>query len=138
MFAEFERRTHELVDKGEPLTVDLLRTEYRKLLEVYFGPNFVIDQQLELECLRIPHFYRAFYVFKYATGLSAAIALSDRVLGGGSKELSAYLSFLKGGNSKFPLDLLKDTGVDMSKPAPVNAAMKRLAQLVDDLDETMK
>jgi oligoendopeptidase F len=137
MFAEFERVTHALVEKGEPLTVDCLRGEYRKLLDAYFGPDFVIDPQLELECLRIPHFYRAFYVYKYATGLSAAIALSQRVLNGGAKELNAYLSFLKGGCSKFPIDLLKDAGVDMSKPAPVDAAMKHFTEMVDELESLL-
>jgi oligoendopeptidase F len=134
MFAEWEKISHELVEKGEPLTVETIRKQYRSLLDAYFGPDFAIDPQLELECLRIPHFYRAFYVYKYATGLSAAIALSQRVLNGGAKELSAYLSFLQSGCSKWPLDLLKDAGVDMSKPAPVEAAMKRLTELVDELD----
>lgn len=83
MFAEFEKIIHALVEAGEPLTVDALRKEYRKLLKLYFGPKFAIDPELELECLRIPHFYRAFYVYKYATGLSAAIALSERVANGG-------------------------------------------------------
>lgn len=137
MFAEFERRTHDLVEKGEPLTVDCLRTEYRKLLDVYFGPGFTIDPQLELECLRIPHFYRAFYVYKYATGLSAAIALSQKVLNGGPRDLDAYLSFLKGGGSQFPLDLLKGAGVDMSKPAPVQAAMARFGEMVEELDSIL-
>ena len=122
---------------GEPLTVDTLRQEYRKLLELYFGPDFAIDPELELECLRIPHFYRAFYVYKYATGLSAAIALSQRVLKGGDKELNDYLGFLKGGCSKFPLDLLRGAGVDMERPGPVNAAMKYFGQLVDELDDLL-
>ncbi|HEY7120358.1 MAG TPA: oligoendopeptidase F, partial [Tepidisphaeraceae bacterium] len=112
MFAEFERVIHELVEGGEPLTVETLRGQYRKLLELYFGPEFTIDKELELESLRIPHFYRAFYVYKYATGLSAAIALSQRVLNGTDGELDAYLNFLKGGCSKWPLDLLRDAGVD--------------------------
>ena len=137
MFAEFEKITHEFVEKGEPLTVDLLRSEYRKLLEAYFGPEFVIDKELELECMRIPHFYRAFYVYKYATGLSAAIALSQRVLNGGKKELDAYLGFLKGGCSKDPLDLLRGAGVDMEKPAAVNSAMKLFSTLVDELDDLL-
>jgi len=135
MFAEFERVTHALVESGEPLTVDTLRREYRKLLDLYFGPAFAIDAELELECLRIPHFYRAFYVYKYATGLSAAIALSERVMTGGTKELNDYVSFLKGGCSKYPLDLLRDAGVDMETPGPVDAAMKRFSQLVEELDE---
>ena len=135
MFAEFERVSHALVEKGEPLTVDALRKSYRKLLETYFGKDFIIDSELELECLRIPHFYRAFYVYKYATGLSAAIALSQRVLKGGSRELKDYLGFLQGGCSKYPLDLLRGAGVDMETPQPVNAAMKRLGSLVDELEE---
>ena len=137
MFAEFEKVTHALVERGEPLTVEALRREYRKLLDLYFGDKFTIDKELELECLRIPHFYRAFYVYKYATGLSAAVALSRKVLGGGRQELNAYLSFLKGGCSKWPLDLLRDAGVDMEQPGPVNAAMERFGQLVDELDELL-
>jgi oligoendopeptidase F len=89
---------------------------------------------LQLECFRIPHFYRAFYVYKYATGLSAAIALSQRVMHGGKKELEEYLSFLKGGCSKDPLDLLRDAGVDMTRPEPVQTALKRFGTLVHELD----
>ena len=137
MFAEFEKVTHALVEAGEPLTVEALRREYRKLLDAYFGPKFSIDNELELECLRIPHFYRAFYVYKYATGLSAAIALSRRVLDGGARELQQYLSFLKGGCSKWPLDLLRDAGVNMAEPEPVNAAMARFGRLVDELDDLL-
>jgi oligoendopeptidase F len=132
MFAEFEKISHALVESGEPLTVETLRREYRKLLDLYFGPDFAIDP--ELECLRIPHFYRAFYVYKYATGLSAAIALSERVTRGGKKELNDYIGFLKGGCSKYPLDLLRDAGVDMETPEPVDAAMKRFGELVEELD----
>lgn len=137
MFAEFEKITHALVEKGEPLTVDTLRGEYRKLLEKYFGPGFVIDKELELECLRIPHFYRAFYVYKYATGLSAAIALSQRVVNGGQKELADYLGFLKGGCSKWPLDLLRGAGVDMAKPAPVETALQQYGALIDELEDLL-
>jgi oligoendopeptidase F len=134
MFAEFEKIAHEIVEAGEPLTVDALRGGYRKLLDAYFGPEFVIDRELELECLRIPHFYGAFYVYKYATGLSAAIALSERVLNGGKAELDAYLNFLKGGSSKWPLDLLRDAGVDMETPGPVNSALAYFDKLVTELD----
>ena len=83
MFAEFEKLIHAMAESGEPLTVDRLQQIYRGLLERYFGPDFTLDDELNLECLRIPHFYRAFYVYKYATGMSAAIALAERVLGGG-------------------------------------------------------
>jgi oligoendopeptidase F len=137
MFAEFEKLTHALVEGGEPLTVEKFKEVYRELLTKYFGPDFVIDDELALECFRIPHFYRAFYVYKYATGLSAAIALSQRVVNGGKKELDAYLSFLKGGCSKFPLDLLRDAGVDMEKPEPVDTALKHFGHLVDELDELL-
>lgn len=137
MFAEFEKVIHALAEAGEPLTLECLKGEYGKLLEAYFGPDFVIDEQLRLECLRIPHFYRAFYVYKYATGLSAAIALSERVLHGGKRELDDYLSFLKGGCSKYPLDLLRDAGVDMTKPGPVNTALDRFESLVDELESLL-
>jgi oligoendopeptidase F len=137
MFAEFEKITHALVEAGEPLTVDCLKNEYVKLLADYFGPDFVLDEELKLECLRIPHFYNAFYVYKYATGLSAAIALSERVLGGGREELNDYLSFLKGGCSKWPLDLLKDAGVDMSCPEPVETALSYFERLVSELDDLL-
>lgn len=134
MFAEFEKVIHATAERGEPLTVDRLRTEYRALLELYFGPKFVIDKDLELEGMRIPHFYRGFYVYKYATGLSAAIALSQGVLYGGKAERERYLNFLKGGCSKYPLDLLRDAGVDLEQPHAVDAAMARFAELVDELD----
>ncbi len=134
MFAEFEKVTHELVEKNEPLTLDAIKAEYRKLLDAYFGPRFALDEELALECLRIPHFYRAFYVYKYATGLSAAIALAERVTKGGKAELDAYLRFLSGGCSKDPLDLLRDAGVDMETPEPVDAALRKFGKLVDELD----
>jgi oligoendopeptidase F len=137
MFAEFERVIHAVVEAGEPLTVEKLRAEYRTLLDLYFGPEFVIDAELELECMRIPHFYRAFYVYKYATGLSAAVALSERVVNGGAAELNDYLGFLKGGSSKDPLDLLRGAGVDMEKPDAVNAAMAYFDRLVGELEELL-
>ena len=138
MFAEFEKLTHESAESGEPLTVDRFREIYGKLLDDYFGPDFVIDDVLSLECFRIPHFYRAFYVYKYATGLSAAMALCDRVLSGGESELKSYLAFLSGGCSKDPLDLLRDAGVDMEKPQAVETAMRRFDKLVDELDSLVK
>jgi len=137
MFAEFELLTHELAERDEPLTVEQFRKIYRGLLDRYFGPKFTIDKELELECFRIPHFYRSFYVYKYATGLSAAIALADRVTRGGKSELNDYLNFLKGGCSKDPLDLLRDAGVDMEKPGPVNTALERFGSLVDELEQLL-
>lgn len=134
MFAEFEKRTHEMAEAGEPLTVKSFRAVYRELLNDYFGPEFVVDSNLELECFRIPHFYRAFYVYKYATGLSAAVALSRRVLEGGDAELADYLGFLASGCSKDPLDLLKGAGVDMTNPAPIQTTLQRFAALTAELD----
>ena len=134
MFAEFEKVTHEMAEAGEPLTVESFRSVYRGLLEAYFGSDFVIDKSLELECFRIPHFYRAFYVYKYATGLSAAVALSRRVLNGGQQELDDYLGFLRGGCSKDPLDLLKGAGVDMTEPTPVTTTLQRFGELTEELD----
>jgi oligoendopeptidase F len=134
MFAEFEKLTHELAEKNEPLTLDRFKSVYRELLTAYFGPDFILDEELDLECFRIPHFYRAFYVYKYATGMSAAIALANRVTQGGRRELDDYLTFLKGGCSQDPLDLLRAAGVDMEHPAPVDTALDYFARLVDELD----
>jgi oligoendopeptidase F len=134
MFAEFEQRTHAMAEAGEPLTVASFKSVYRGLLDQYFGPNFIIDSELELECFRIPHFYRAFYVYKYSTGLSAAIALSRRVLHGGKSELDDYLGFLSGGCSREPLELLQGAGVDMSKPEVVVGALRRFDELVDEFE----
>ena len=133
MFAEFEKRTHEIVERNEPLTLDVLRMEYFRLLQAYFGDSLVIDDVLTLECLRIPHFYSAFYVYKYATGISAAIALAERVTKNGEPARDAYLDFLKLGGSMYPLDELKLAGVDMSSPGPVEAAISHFSQLVDRL-----
>ena len=137
MFAEFEKITHELAESGEPLTVDRFKSVYRELLEAYFGPDFTLDDELSLECFRIPHFYRAFYVYKYATGMSAAIALADRVLQGARRELDDYLSFLQGGCSQEPLELLRGAGVDMEKPEAVDTALEHFGQLVEELDDLL-
>jgi oligoendopeptidase F len=134
MFAEFERKTHASAEAGEPLTLERIRSIYRELLQAYFGPRFAIDPQLEIECLRIPHFYNAFYVYKYATGLSAAITLARKVSEGDAADLRAYMAFLQGGCSKWPLDLLRDAGVDLEKPEPVATALAQFGQLVDELE----
>ncbi len=134
MFAEFEKLAHACVESGEPLTVERFKSIYRELLAIYFGPDFAIDDCLALECFRIPHFYRAFYVYKYATGLSAAIALAERVTSGGQRELNDYLGFLRGGCSKWPLDLLRGAGVDMEQPEPVDTALAHFERLVEELD----
>ncbi len=138
MFAEFEKRVHEAVQGGEPPTLELFVSIYRSLLNDYLGPDVAIDPQLELECLRIPHFYRAFYVYKYATGLSAAIALADRVLQEGAAARDDYLRLLSSGNSKDPLDLFRQAGVDLEKPQTVEAAMKRFAELTEELESLFR
>jgi oligoendopeptidase F len=137
MFAEYEHICHKMVEEGQPLTVDSLRSEYRKLLEKYFGSSVILEETSDLEGLRIPHFYRAFYVYKYATGLSASISLSRRVLTGGDQEREDYLNFLKSGGSHFPLQSLKLAGVDMSKPEPVKTALAHFASLVKELKDLL-
>ena len=132
MFAEFEKLVHEMEEAGAPLTIETFRQTYRGLLNDYFGPNFTIDAELELEALRIPHFYNAFYVYKYATGLSAAVSLSQQVLTQGDSE--RYLQFLKSGGVQFPLPTLAAAGVDMSSPAPIEAALQLFARRVEELE----
>ena len=138
MFAEFEKTIHAIEERGEALTLDTFKSVYQELLVAYFGPGVVLDNELQLECLRIPHFYNAFYVYKYATGLSAATALADRVLSGGRPELDAYLGFLKSGGSKFPLETLQAAGVDMSQPAPIRAALELFQRRVNELRELLQ
>ncbi len=131
MFAEFEHLCHVQAEGGEPLTLDLLRSTYRGLLEQYFGPEVALFKVSDLEGLRIPHFYRAFYVYKYATGISAAITLSEKVLHGGVKERDDYLNFLKSGGSRYPIEALKLAGVDMDSPEPVKKALETFSSLLD-------
>lgn len=132
MFAEFELIIHEKAERREPVTLDTHRNEYRKLLEAYFGHMMIFEDVSDLEGLRIPHFYTAFYCYKYATGISAAIALSERVLSGGEKERNEYLSFLSSGGSKYPIESLKKAGVDMSTPEPVKKAAEYFGKLLDE------
>lgn len=131
MFAEFERETHAAEERGDAVTLEGFQKIYRRLLDDYFGPKFSIDGELELECLRIPHFYSAFYVYKYATGISAAAALARQVLETG--DASRYLGFLKSGGSKFPVETLREAGVDMASPEPVQATLDLFARRVKEL-----
>ncbi|MBA3544187.1 MAG: oligoendopeptidase F [Chthoniobacterales bacterium] len=134
MFAEFEKIIHALEESGAALTLDVFKSEYRKLLEAYFGPDVVLDPELDLECLRIPHFYNAFYVYKYATGVSAAIALAERVLSKVPGAVEAYLGFLKSGGSKFPLETLQTAGVDMRTPGPVESTLRLFDRRLTELE----
>jgi oligoendopeptidase F len=137
MFAEFEKIIHAIEESGDALTLDLFKSEYHKLLETYFAQDFVIDAELDLECLRIPHFYHAFYVYKYATGISAAVALSQRVLSGEPGSVEAYLNLLRSGGSKFPLETLRMAGVDMTTPAPIESTLQMFERRVEELEELL-
>ena len=134
MFAEFEKIIHAIEESGDALTLEIFKSEYHKLLETYFAENFGLDPELDLESLRIPHFYHAFYVYKYATGISAAVALSERVLSGKRGSVDAYLDFLRSGGSKFPLETLKAAGVDMTTPAPIESALRLFERRLDELE----
>ncbi len=134
MFAEFELKIHELVEQEIPLTPKLLKELYLQLNADYFGPEATIDPEIAIEWARIPHFYYNFYVFQYATGISAALSLVEKILQGDEKARDEYLMFLKGGSSLFPIDLLKLAGVDMSKPAPVQATLKKFDSLLNQLE----
>ena len=133
MFAEFELKAHEYVEKGTPLTAELLRKTYRELLELYFGPEMHFESNSDMEGLRIPHFYSAFYVYKYATGISAALALAKRVTSGGDKEREDYFAFLKSGGSRYPIESLKVAGVDMESTEPVQKACDTFREIVQQL-----
>jgi oligoendopeptidase F len=137
MFAEFEHRIHEAEEKGVALTLDFFRICYRELLEAYLGEAMEIEAPLELECLRIPHFYSAFYVYKYAIGISAAIALSRKVLAGDGGAVERVHGFLRSGGSRPPLETLRTAGVNMESPEPVDAALALFAQRVEELEEVL-
>ena len=134
MFAEFERELGRMAERGETLTADALDEKYLALNRLYFGPDMISDAQIALEWARIPHFYYNYYVFQYATGFSAAVALADRILREGEPAVADYKRFLSGGSSTDPISLLKLAGVDMSAPAPVDAALAMFGELVDELD----
>ncbi len=135
MFAEFERDVYAMAERGEPLTVQSFRAVYQKLLERYFGDVTTIDELLQLECFRIPHFYFSFYVYKYATGISASYSLAERVLKGGKDELNDYLTFLNSGGTKYPIEQLKGAGVDMTSSEPIDKSLQTFSTLVDQLEK---
>jgi oligoendopeptidase F len=138
MFAEFEKRIHAIEEAGGPLTLDVFLEQYHELLGAYFGPRFVLDAALDLECLRIPHFYSAFYVYKYATGISAAVALAQRVLRHGAPAVKDYLGFLKSGGSRYPIETLQSAGVDMLTPAPIEETIEVFKQRLKELRELVQ
>ena len=134
MFAEFEKMSHASAEAGEPLTVDSMSAMYRKLNEDYFGEHVDVDDRIAMEWMRIPHFYRPFYVYKYATGFSAAAALAGLIRDEGQSAVDRYLAFLSSGCSAYPIELLQNAGVDMTTPAPVDKALDEFAELVDEMD----
>lgn len=138
MFAEFELKINEMSENGESLTADVLCELYRKLNILYYGEDIVIDHELDMEWARIPHFYYNYYVYQYATGFAAAIALSQRILNEGEKAVNDYIGFLSGGCSKDPISLLKGAGVDMTSTKPVTDALRLFGSLVDEMEELMK
>ncbi len=138
MFAEFELNIGKMVQEGKTLTAEALSAEYRRLNELYFGPDMVVDDEIAVEWARIPHFYYNYYVFQYATGYSAAIALSRRILKEGAPAVKDYIAFLSGGCSKSPIELLKGAGVDMTSPEPVNQALALFGELLDEMEALTK
>ncbi|SHH04937.1 oligopeptidase F. Metallo peptidase. MEROPS family M03B [Thermosyntropha lipolytica DSM 11003] len=138
MFAEFEKIVHEKVEKGEPVTVDEFCKIYRELNRFYYGDEVVLDDEISLEWARIPHFYSAFYVYKYATGFSAATAIKEDIKEGGREAVERYMEFLKAGGSDYPLNILKRAGVDLTTPEPIEKALNYFASLVEEMEKLVK
>ncbi|HEY8424308.1 MAG TPA: oligoendopeptidase F [Clostridia bacterium] len=134
-FAEFEKRAHDLVQEGQPLTPSLLNSEYAKINKRYYGDAVTYDDEISIEWARIPHFYRSFYVYKYATGITSAIDISQRIINGEKGILNKYMNFLKAGGSKSPYEILKDLGVDLASPEPYNKAMTVFKNTVEELEK---
>ena len=137
MFAEFELELHRKAEAGIPLSADELTVRYYELNKLYYGDNVKADPLIGLEWARIPHFYYDFYVYKYATGMSAALVLARNLLSGDEKKREAYLNFLRAGDSKDVLDIMKDAGVDLSTPAPVAAALDYFGEVVGKLEREL-
>lgn len=138
MFAEFEKIVHEKAENDEPLNADVFNKVYETIFRTFNGENLVFDDEVKYGWSRIPHFYRPFYVYKYATGYTSAIIIADKILTGDKQALENYLTFLKSGSSEKPLDLLRIAGVDLTKPEPISNAMKIFSDLVDEFVELME
>jgi oligoendopeptidase F len=137
MFAEFEQIIHKNAEAGEALTAERLSEAYRELNIKYYGPEIVVDSQIDIEWARIPHFYMNFYIYKYATGFSAAISLAKQILAEGQPAVERYLHFLKSGGSDYPIELLKTAGVDMNKPKPIQDALAVFADVLAEMEELL-
>ncbi|MGN1003039.1 MAG: M3 family metallopeptidase, partial [Oscillospiraceae bacterium] len=134
MFAEFELEMGRMSESGMSLTADVLSEKYHELNKLYFGPDMVSDEGIALEWARIPHFFYNYYVFQYATGFSAAVAIANRILKEGAPAVADYKRFLSSGGSADPISLLKIAGVDMSTPAPINEALTLFGELIDEME----
>ncbi len=137
MFAEFEKIAHERAEGGEALTADLLSEIHFSLNKLYHGDGVNVDEQIGIEWARIPHFYRSFYVYKYATGISSAIALAQKILQEGQPAVDRYLQFLSRGSSMYSVDLLRDAGVDVTTPEPVLQALDSFEKRLDEMEELL-
>jgi oligoendopeptidase F len=138
MFAEFEKIAHETAEAGEALTADKLTEIHYGLNKLYHGDGVSVDEQVGIEWARIPHFYRSFYVYKYATGISAAVALSQQILNEGQPAVDRYLQFLSRGSSMYSVDLLRGAGVDVSTPEPVNQALDSFEKRLDEMEQLLR
>jgi oligoendopeptidase F len=132
MFAEFEKITHEMAEQGKPLNAQVFSEVYENLFREYNGDSLVFDEEVKYGWARIPHFYRPFYVYKYATGFASAIQIADKLLSGDPNAQKNYIEFLKGGSSDYPLNLLKKAGVDLTTPEPIESALNRFSSLVEE------
>ncbi len=137
MFAEFEKLAHERAESGEALTAEALSDIHYNLNVKYHGPDVTVDPEIAIEWARIPHFYRNFYVYKYSTGMAAAIALSRQILAEGEPAVKRYIRFLSGGSSSYSIDLLKDAGVDMTAPSTVEQALQVFGQRIEEMERLL-
>jgi oligoendopeptidase F len=137
LFAEFELEVHKLAEDGKPITADKLNSIYAGLIKTYYGPNYTMDANDHMEWAYIPHFYYKYYVFTYATGLSSGIAFADKIVKEGEPAREAYLNMLKGGSSKPPLELLKEAGLDLTKPEAIKSALDLFDRTIDQLEELL-
>jgi oligoendopeptidase F len=138
MFAEFEKRIHEISESGDALTAEVFGHITREIFQHYYGKDFIMDSLYEFNWCRIPHFYYNYYVYQYATGISAATTLAQKILSGNTESREAYLQFLRKGNSDYSINLLKDAGVDMTSPEPIESTAKLFSNLVDQMEDLLK
>ena len=138
MFAEFENIVHKMADDGEPMSCDVLCEKYYELNKKYFGEDIVVDKEIEMEWARIPHFYTSFYVYQYATGFSAAVALAEKILNEGETAVENYKKFLKAGCSDYPIEVLKYAGIDLGRSEPIELAMKMFGELLDEFENSLE